>query len=262
MADISVAYLIGSARLVEDVSGTRFTEGYLVQNVSGRFALIDARGAPGIPRMGDPLEGHAELQVVNRTPKPFKNSKTDVVLEVTYGPPDVGGTTIDKRVRFHGTTRSFLTNKHRDGSIIKVEYTDADNNHAVQPAVIGEVEGTKAEGVLTFNWTSTTDPEYLVDYLNCLNSSAWRRGAKYTWLCADVQIEEAKYKGGWDVEISFLYDADTHIKPAFYRNEFGHIPEGTQTWKPIIDTDGRNGWTNGDLNDLADFNKLKLPSNF
>ncbi len=270
--NLAVSYIVESARVVEDANGLKLIESYVVDGLSGnRLSLLESLTATGLPQYGEGLDGWTGMFVVGRQPRPFaKNSRTQAIVDVTYG-PNIWQPAIP-RVTYHGTTKDFLTNKNKDGTLIKVNFDPASKDESAffggtsgkpMPTQIGIARGSKSLGILTFEFAYYKDPTIYRMAQNKLNSKKWFDGDKYTWHCSEAIIEPVLSRGGWNITMEFLYDEMTHIEPVFYRLEPNHvIPLDADDWK-VGSAPGEtgDGWTNPDLVDTFDFNTLKLPVN-
>ncbi len=233
-------------------------ENYHVTELSGLNIQYDALSASGLPAYGQPHDTIPNVWVNRRAPKPFQKSRSEVQVEIQYGPPNLGDTP-ETIVRFNGTTRETRTSYDRDRQLIKVNYTPTGGS--ALPEQIGQVRGSKALGVLTFDYVVPTDPSGLLVYLNKVSSAPWRGGAAYTWFCSDMQIEKVLYRPGWRLHLAFQYDEETFIPTAAYRLLTGVIPKDIDT--PIVKTNlTGNGWTNPKINGETDFTTLALPTTF
>lgn len=193
--------------------------------------------------------------------EPWKNSRTQVRQTVTYRTPDFSNV-VSPKVSFTATTRDVETNFDIDGKKITVDYTV--NSQAGGPpqsvTQVGLVSGLKACGIYEVEMEVGTIPTYGLQVINCLNSSTWNGGAKYTWLCRCFEFWELLYRPAWHIRAIFEYDQNTHFKIAAYRNIYGVVPED------IDDVDytkpAKNGWTRVRVSGLYNFNTLPVPTIF
>lgn len=267
MATIDVPHLCEYSRAIEDENGLRFIEGYKVDNLSGRFALLDALTSGVLPPYGDPLPGYSNMFVIQRLPKPFaSNSKTSSIIEVVYGPPNFDNI-VEPVVEYHGTTVEVETSVDRFRKPIVVSYgspvlnpfTGAGSFVEAFPDQIGRVRARKAIGVLTYDFPFYTDPSVFVDIQNTINNATWRGKPVTTWYCTETAIRKDFYRSGWKIHLEFLYDSESHIPTSFYRLDPGStIPKDIDTPVDVTKQFG-NGWTNADLYPLYNFNTLPLP---
>lgn len=248
------------ARLIQDVNGIRLTDPYIVKNLTpSRRILYDALFASGVPSYEDAHPDIADLYCIHKEIFPFaRTSNTEAKVICTWGPADFTNV-FSPIINFHGTTREVLTNFDVNGNPIEVDYEKDGTDF---PTQVGQVRSRKAEGFLSFDYVEPNDPSGLLTYLNKLNSTTFRGGAAYTYLCGDIQISKAILRSGYYIRIMFEYDEETHIRTAAYRLLGGIVPADIDTIPiPKTVTTG-NGWRNVLTNNTADFNTLNLPSTF
>lgn len=259
MGQVGVEYLIDESQHSETETGVQIVEAYLVTGLDrGPGLLSRAKWAAGVPVMHQPHDHEPGVFVVKRDPKPYLRSQTEAKVLITFGTPttsSVGAGLVTWR--FHGTLRDRQTNFDYAGQKILVNYY-ATNEVFGRPPVVGQVRGTVAQGVLEMWKYSTQPPTVTTGLLNKLNRSRWNAGEKWTWLCADVDVEP--FGAGYKLKYVFLYDPETHIRSAVYRDIQGFIPSDIEANLDKTVPEGR-GWTNARVQGDIEFGTLGLPNN-
>lgn len=267
MAQIDISFLIKNTSHTETESGITILEPYLISGLTpGQSILGDAKRTSGVPVMHQPHATEPGVYVVQRDPKPFLDSKTQAIVEITYKTPSLtpgGGGGGILTWRFRGTLRDRVTNFDYQGKRILVDYTpiNADGSSgglASKTTQVGQIRGAVAIGVLEMWKYYDTSPTSILGLLNRVNADQFQGGAKYTWLCRDIQIEPlgAGIKGAF----VFEYDAETHIKTAAYRNIHGYVPKDIADIPIPRTLTMANGWSNALIAGPASFSSLSLPT--
>lgn len=257
---IAVREIIENARAVVDINGKTLVCEYLVTGLDplrGSYALMDAAAA--VPQYGTAHTTDGTIYVSAIEPQPFaKNSRTESRVKVTYRSPSFDNL-VETLITFEGTVYERESARDRDGKPIKVKFTVGGVDFDEQPAL---VMTSVARGLLTFEYTVSSDPSAMVTNLNKLNSSAFRGGAKWTWKCVDVGIQKIVYRAGWRIRLAFEYDENTHLATAEYTLLNGYIPNGIDSPVDKSFVGQKNGYTNALMHFERDFNTLSLPSAF
>jgi hypothetical protein len=264
--------LIEGASVVEDSTGLTVVRHFVVYGLTtGRRLLIDALTAVDsanatkkIPEYNEP---HPDIDTVFASkiePKAFLNSRTDAHVYVTYRPLQFDlGSSSSPIVTFYGSTREVVTNIDAQGRTIKVGYTPSTAGSGY-PRQVGLVTGTKAIGLLTFDFVSYNSPDGLASNLNKINSRAWRGYGKYAWLCSTVEIEKIKFRPGWHIRMGFQLDPELFSKVAFYRLQNGvipnDVPDAIDKTRPNMA--GIQGFSVVLVNGETDFNSIGLIAGF
>jgi|SRR5215217_518888 len=239
-------------------NGARDVFGYHVAGLPGGDG-IRVQGYNALPyHYGDTHPTDPNLFATQFTVDPFLKSKTEVLATITFLPPDFSNLN-SPIIRFNGWTEKRRTNFNYDRSKILVEYTPSGGSK-IGPH-LGEVQGSKAMGVLSVERTVTTMDSSIFTYLNKINSTIYQGQAAFTWFVKEISMEKHLYRPGYRQYIELVYDEDTHIKTAVYRDTSGFIPGDVPDVNKTLTTP-QNGWTNARPNGTANLTGLLLPAVF
>jgi hypothetical protein len=269
MPNVVYDNMISNSRITEDDDGLVVVENVLVENLSpvARAPLFDALQVT--PVIGTLHPTIPDVMVKSRIPRPYLDSKTQAIVELTWRAKDSGQLTPTDapRVRFSAYTRELPTSKDRDGKTIRVYYKPSvTGGTAPTKSRVARITDYKAMGTLEFDFVKGSDPSYLLNYFGRINNFAWRGGAKYTWHFADLSIDKQMYNPYWNVHAAFVYDPDTYVKTAFFTDKDGNIPFDVESPVDVTNFDNlpgtRGGWRNFLTQQEANFTTLGLPTGF
>ena len=265
---VSVTHLLEDSEVDEYADNKTAKNVYLVTGLEhGTNILTLARKAVDavtklrVPRIYDPHQAEPDIFAWHKSPRLFlEKSKTACKVAVYYKPPDFSFPASGTIVTYNATTRDVTTNFDADGKKIVVQYLAPGQGGIGQYLnYVGRVGALKAFGILQYRRFENQVPQVARTHINKLNSIQWNGGAKYTWLCRDIQFERVWNESAqYMVTYVFEYDEDTHIKTAAYRDLSDAVPQDVDDIAiPKVLTSG-NGYKNVLTAKERDFNQLQL----
>ncbi|MCC6797711.1 MAG: hypothetical protein IT366_21540 [Candidatus Hydrogenedentes bacterium] len=243
---------------------------FLVEGLSSTSSSIlkEALEVPGIPVYGEVHASYPNLFVVDRDVEILENSPDKAYVYCEYAPVSrdvfnanegefrvTGGTgLIQKRIAYD-----------RNGAQITVSHTfpAGDDDYANETVTQGaEVDVLSPQTTIVMEGIiRTAYPHYISgNSAGYLNAIYWAGGAPYTWMCTDVRWELFQppdtnsintldwFLPRWKFTFEFLYEPETHIPYAIYRDERINLPPPNLV--------ANSGYTAVDWYPVGDFNQL------
>jgi hypothetical protein len=243
MPSIAISELVTEADARQNQNGLSATRAFLVTGLTSTTGpMLQAMLTDGIPQYGEQHPDFPLIYVIDVHPTPFlKSSKTEARVVVTYGPP-TGNNLANTHTELSGFTRETRTNFDTEGQVIKVFYAADQGPGGTSNPEVGLVTGYKSLRVKVFEFITIDDPTTLSQFTNAVNDNTWADGAPYTWRIDRVEVAKAQFIAGYRVRVIAVYDPETWLKVAMWRDIHGHIPADIET--PITMEPGAvgNGW--------------------